>query len=162
MPVQQRMTFVATKFRSELTFENFYTHTSVSHNFLKVSCTVISYGIFRSKLTFEKCLPVSQLPHYHSELLRLRKMAVLRSQLPNSAKVSSLQHCDTLQHAEIRCNTLQRDEMAVWRSQLQHSAKVSSLHHTATRCNALQYVATRCNTQQHDKRVVRTAKLREN
>ena len=56
-------------------------------------------------------------------------------------------HCNTLQHAATRCNTLHGF------FQLQHVSKskrvCNTLQHSATSCNTLQHPATPYNTLQH-------------
>jgi len=63
-------------------------------------------------------------------------------------------HCNTLQYAEMLCNTSRRGQGSHSRyshcNTLQHTAThCSTLQHTATHCNTLQHSATHCNTVQH-------------
>ena len=82
--------------------------------------------------------------------------------------MSSLAHCNTLQHTATHCNALQHtathcnalqrtathcntlQPTATHCNTLQHTAThCSTLQHTAAHCNTLQHTATHCNTLQH-------------
>jgi len=58
--------------------------------------------------------------------------------------ITSITHCNTLQHTATHCNTLQHT--ATHCNTLQHTTHCNTPQHTATHCNTLQHTATHCNT----------------